>query len=44
MNNPKHIYDNLELITKPPLTLEEFQIALLPKKRQPFNEKDSNAF
>jgi hypothetical protein len=44
MKLPNHLYDNLEIISKPPLTVEEFQIALLPKKRQPFIEKDSKAY
>ena len=44
MKNPNFIHNNLEIISKPPLSAQEFQVALLPKKRQPFVEKDSNAF
>lgn len=43
MKNMAHIRNNLELISKPPLTSSEFYDILSPKKRTPFVEKDVDA-
>jgi len=43
MKSPMNIHNNLEIISKPPLSNKDFQDALKPKKREPFIEKDSNA-
>jgi hypothetical protein len=40
MKNQIHIRNNLEVISKPPLTTKEFFDILAPKKRQPFVEKE----
>ena len=40
MKQQANIKNNLEIISKPPLTSQQFYDILTPKKRQPFIEKE----